>query len=120
MFKRIRDLREDNDLYQSDIADILHIARSQYQKYESGTTAVPVHVIIALAKYYDVSIDYLLGETNVKKAPSPALATDAKKALNYFSKLSPENKDYILGEMVKLQREQESSDQKKNSQKNIG
>lgn len=118
MFKRIRDLREDNDLYQSDIADVLHIARSQYQKYESGTTAVPVHVIIALAKYYDVSIDYLLGETNVKKTSSPALATDVKKALNYFSRLNQENRDYILGEMVKLHREQEDHSSKK-GQKDI-
>lgn len=120
MYKRIRNLREDNDLKQSTIASDLGISQPQYQRFESGTRQIPVDILIRLAAIYDVSVDYLLGLTNAKKAPAPPINADAKKALNYFSKLSPENKDYILGEMVKLQREQESSDQKKNSQKNIG
>ena len=117
MYKRIRDLREDNDLYQEDIAKELNIARSQYQKYESGTTKIPIHIIICLAKYYDVSVDYLLGLSNSKKAYAPALNSNEKKVLNYFSRLNTENKDYILGEMVRLHREQEAKAVKK---KDIG
>ena len=107
MYKRIRDLREDNDIKQSTIASELGISQPQYQRYESGTRQIPVDILIRLATIYDVSIDYLLGLTNAKKAPAPALNADAKKALTYFSRLNQENKDYILGEMVKLHREQE-------------
>ncbi len=119
MFKRIRDLREDNDIKQSDIANRLHITQPQYQLYESGKRQIPVDILIRLAAIYDVSIDYLLGLTNAKKAPAPALNADAKKALTYFSRLNQENKDYILGEMVKLHREQEDHASTR-SQKDIG
>lgn len=117
MYKRIRDLREDNDLYQSDVAAKLNIARSQYQKYESGSTMIPVHIVIALAKIYNVSVDYLLGLTDVKKAPVPTMNDRTRKALTYFNRLSEENQDIILGEMVKLHREQEEKTHKK---KDIG
>lgn len=119
MYKRIRDLREDNDIKQSTIASELGISQPQYQRYESGTRQIPVDILIRLAAIYDVSIDYLLGLTNVKKAPAPALNADAKKALTYFSRLNQENKDYILGEMVKLHREQEDHAPTK-VQKDIG
>ena len=119
MYKRIRDLREDNDIKQSTIASDLGISQPQYQRYESGTRQIPVDILIRLAAIYDVSIDYLLGLTNVKKAPAPALNADAKKALTYFSRLNQENKDYILGEMVKLHREQEDPASKR-GQKDIG
>ena len=70
MYKRIRDLREDNDIKQSTIASELGISQPQYQRYESGTRQIPVDILIHLAAIYDVSIDYLLGLTNVKKAPA--------------------------------------------------
>lgn len=59
-FKRIRDLREDNDLTQQQIADIVHCHRGVYQRYESGIREIPVSYAIVLAKYYNVSLDYLL------------------------------------------------------------
>lgn len=61
MYKRIRDLREDKDLSQSQIAEILNISQSTYSRYESGYLDVPSEVLIALSKFYNVSVDYILG-----------------------------------------------------------
>lgn len=59
--KRIRDLREDNDKTQQEIADILNMHRSVYRRYENGERETPAWVIVKLAEYYRVSTDYLLG-----------------------------------------------------------
>ena len=66
-FKRIKDLRIDNDLYQKQIANLLKITRQQYGLYESGKRDIPVDLLIKLADFYNVSIDYLVGLTNEKK-----------------------------------------------------
>ena len=63
-YPRIRDLREDHDLKQSTIAAKLNITQTTYSKYEIGTSEIPVHILIKLARLYNTSIDYLLGETN--------------------------------------------------------
>ena len=59
--KRLRDLREDNDKTQQQIADMLNMHRSVYRRYESGEREIPVWAVIKLADYYRVSTDYLLG-----------------------------------------------------------
>ncbi len=64
MYERIRGLREDRDLNQQDIADIINVSQSTYSRYESGYLDVPSEVLIALAKYYGVSVDYILGLTD--------------------------------------------------------
>ena len=61
LYQRLRDLREDNDKTQAEIAEVLNITYQQYQLYESGKREMPMHHFIALAKYYNVSIDYLAG-----------------------------------------------------------
>lgn len=67
-YERMRDLREDNDLRQSDMADILNLTNQQsYQRYESGKVQMPLHLLIKLAEYYNVSLDYLCGLTDNKK-----------------------------------------------------
>lgn len=66
MYPRIRALREDNDLTQKDIADLLHCTQVCYSHYENGKRDIPTAVLDALASYYGVSIDYLMGRTNVK------------------------------------------------------
>ena len=66
LFKRIRDLREDNDYTQQQIADILKCDVSLYSKYERGEREVPVWIIIELAKFYKTSTDYILNITNNK------------------------------------------------------
>ena len=66
MYSRIRDLREDKDMTQQEIADILHCSQVCYSNYETGKRDIPTGVLIALAEYHKTSTDYLLGRTNVK------------------------------------------------------
>ena len=67
---RLRELREDRDLKQKDLAEYLHIRQNTYSQYENGQRQVPVEVLIALAKYYRTSTDYLLGLTR-ERTPYP-------------------------------------------------
>lgn len=67
MYTRIRDLREDRDITQTEMGKILNMSRTGYAKYETGENDIPTQVLIKLARFYDVSIDYLLGETNETK-----------------------------------------------------
>ena len=64
-YSRLRDLREDKDLTQAHIAEILHTAREQYNKYEVGRQEIPFHHVITLARFYNVTIDYIAGITDV-------------------------------------------------------
>jgi transcriptional regulator with XRE-family HTH domain len=64
---RIRDLREDSDLTQKEIAEYLHIRQNTYSQYENGQRQLPIDVLIALARYYHTSTDYLLGLTDERK-----------------------------------------------------
>ena len=63
-YQRIRDLREDNDKTQADIAKILHTHTTQYRRWETGETEIPVHKVLELCKLYNVSADYILGIKN--------------------------------------------------------
>lgn len=65
--ERIRAMREDNFLTQQNIADILHVGQRTYSDYESGKTRIPVDNLLILAKYYNVSMDYISGASNIKK-----------------------------------------------------
>ena len=66
-YERLRDLREDFDLKQREIAEVLSISSQQYSLYEMGDREIPFHHVITLAKYYNVSIDYIAGLTNQKR-----------------------------------------------------
>ncbi|MBE6012822.1 helix-turn-helix domain-containing protein [Anaeropeptidivorans aminofermentans] len=66
-FKRIADLRIDNDMTQQQIADILGCNRQVYARYERGLREIPISMLIKLAKHYNVSIDYILGITDIKE-----------------------------------------------------
>lgn len=65
--KRLKDLREDKDMLQNDIAKILKITRQQYSLYETEKRTIPIDLIDILATYYDTSIDYIMGRTNIKE-----------------------------------------------------
>lgn len=67
---RLKELREDMDITQKALAEFLHIRQNTYSQYENGQRQLPIEILIALAKYYDVSTDYILGLTNIKKAYS--------------------------------------------------
>ena len=70
--KRMRDLREDSDRTQMNIADLLNMHRSVYRRYESGERETPAWVVVKLADYYNVSTDYLLGRTDQRTPYPPA------------------------------------------------
>ena len=69
-YERIRNLREDSDLTQAEIGKLINVPQRTYAYYESGERMIPPQVLVALAKHYDVSVDYLLGLTDEKK-PKP-------------------------------------------------
>ena len=64
--KRLKDLREDNELKQDDVARILNITRQQYSLYELGKRTLPIDLLMKLAEFYDTSTDYIIGRTNNK------------------------------------------------------
>jgi transcriptional regulator with XRE-family HTH domain len=67
IFERIRNLREDKDMTQSEIAQILNISQRTYSRYENGERSIPIEILSGIADYHNTSVDYLIGRTNVKK-----------------------------------------------------
>lgn len=65
-YPRLRDLREDHDLTQADVAKLLKTTQQQYFKYEKGIQEIPVHHLITLSRYYRISMDYLLSLSDLK------------------------------------------------------
>ena len=66
-FQRLRDLREDADMNQTDVAKLLFTSQTVYSRYERGFQTIPVEHLLILADFYGVSTDYILGRTNVKE-----------------------------------------------------
>ncbi len=67
MYKRIRDLREDSDLNQTQVANMLGMSQTGYSKYETGENDLPTAILIKLANFYNTSIDYILEQTDKKE-----------------------------------------------------
>lgn len=67
VFPNIRNLREDHDKKQQELADYLNVKQTTYSKYELGKINIPIEVFIKLADYYDVSLDYIVGRSLNKK-----------------------------------------------------
>jgi len=67
MYRRLRDLRQDRDMKQSEVAKMLNMSQTGYSKYETGENDIPTSVLIKLARFYNTSIDYILGETDNPK-----------------------------------------------------
>lgn len=67
MYQRIRDLREDADLTQKQMSQILHCSQQVYSNYELGQRDIPTSILIALAEFHKTSTDYILGRTNCKE-----------------------------------------------------
>ena len=66
-FQRLSDLRKEHNLTQQDIANLLHCQREVYRRYEKGIRDIPISYAIILAKHYNVSVDFLLGETDKRE-----------------------------------------------------
>ena len=74
-YQRLRDMREDHDMTQKEVAAILGTTQPQYTRYETGERELPMHHFITLAKYYQISLDYLAGLTDI---PKPLYEKNAK------------------------------------------
>lgn len=70
MYNRIRELRQDNDLTQKQVGEILNMSQTGYNQYEIGKNDIPTKILIKLAEYYNTSVDYLLGITD-ERSPYP-------------------------------------------------
>ena len=71
MYRRLRDMREDADKTQAELAAVLNVGQTTYSRYENGVLDIPSIALIALARYYQVSTDYLLGLTDERKPYPP-------------------------------------------------
>lgn len=92
-YPRIRDLREDSDKTQREIADYLGTAYQYYAVYEKGTSEIPFERAIALAKYYNVSLDYIAGLTNDKRGLARSdLSREQRELLRAAKELSSSDK----------------------------
>lgn len=67
VFRRIKDLREDNDLTQREMAKILSCSQQVYSNYELGQRDIPTDILIKLSRFYNISVDYILGISDVKE-----------------------------------------------------
>ena len=99
-YPRLRDLREDMDITQEGIAEIINTTQSYYAQYEKGARDVPFGRIIALAKFYGVSIDYIAGLTNDKRGLTRSELSDEETALiKKYRGLSESGKGKIMERM---------------------
>lgn len=94
MYPRLRDLREDRDLSQREVAKLLEMSQTGYSKYETGENDIPTSVLQRLADFYNVSVDYLLGRTN-QKAPYPKSESPHKNTPRLSGK-SPDGRGVCL------------------------
>ena len=97
MYFRLKDLREDEDKSQKDIAEVLNTSTAYYGAYEIGKRDIPLERAIKLAEYYDVSLDYLAGRTNDKGGlHCNYLDQEQKKLLNAWKQLSSRQKSIVM------------------------
>lgn len=112
-YQRLRDLREDKDLTQKEVANILNDSQQHYQLYESGKREPPFYIIILLAKYYGVSIDYIAGLTN-SKGGLHKNSTEEKELLSKYNILTEKRKgkvDLFIDQLLEQQEEEQARTQ---------
>ena len=96
-YPRIRDLREDSDKTQREVADYLGTAYQYYAVYEKGTSEIPFERAIALAKYYNVSLDYIAGLTNDKRGLARSdLSREQRELLRAAKELRTADKEKTI------------------------
>lgn len=108
-YQRLKDLREDKDMKQTEISDMLNIGLSTYQRYEQGKLKIYLETAQELAEFYNVSIDYIAGRTNDKKGFNKSdLPHLELELLKNFRSLSNDRQIRILERMEMLKEEQEA------------
>lgn len=95
-YERIRNLREDRDLTQKQVADILFMQLTQYRRYESGERELPLDLAITLSEFYNVPIDYIAGVSDKITISAESLTADEKLLLDNYRKLSETEKKKLV------------------------
>ncbi|MBR1423194.1 MAG: helix-turn-helix transcriptional regulator [Ruminococcus sp.] len=96
-YQRIRDLREDSDLTQRQVAEKLFLHLTQYRRYECGESELPMNIAVNIAKLYGVSLDYIAGLTNKKSGlTQSSLNKEETHLINSFRQLNDKNKGRLL------------------------
>lgn len=114
IYQRLKDLREDEELNQGDIAKILNITRQQYQLYESGNREIKFNQVIKLAEFYGVSIDYIAGRTKDKRGLTRSdIAEDETALIKAFRSFSERQKGRIEQVIKDIEKEQEQECKRK-------
>lgn len=97
-YQRLRDLREDKEINQKQVSEILNLAEKTYQRYERGENDIPLEKALILAEFYGVSLDYIAGRTNDKKGlTKDRIPEDEARILKKLQKLSDIDKGKIEG-----------------------
>lgn len=95
-YERIRDLREDADLTQKNVADSLFMHLTQYRRYETGEREIPLSVAVRLAEKYKVSLDYLSGISSIKEPNEWGLSPEEQRLIESFRSLNDIQKGRVL------------------------
>lgn len=107
-YQRIKDLKEDKDIKQCDVAKIIKMSEKQYARYERGESDIPLEKAILLANFYNVSLDYIAGRTNDKRGFNKSdLPQSEVNLLKKFRSLSIERQSRILERIDVFTEEQE-------------
>lgn len=107
-YQRIRDLREDSDMTQKQVAEKLYMHLTQYRRYETGESELPMNIAVNIADMYQVSLDYIAGRSVHKKGDEqPEFFRDELKLINIFRQLSERKKGKLelYAEMLLQQNE---------------
>lgn len=99
LYQRIRDLREDNDLKQSQLSEKLNITLKTYQRYERGETPITLEIAEQLATIYKVSLDYIAGKTNDKRGLTKSeLSAEETDIIKKYRSISEKRQGKIIGQ----------------------
>lgn len=114
IYERLKDLREDEELNQNEVAEIIGTSQSYYAQYENGKRQIPFDRIVILAKFYRVSIDYIAGLTNDKRGLTRSdLAEDETALIKAFRSFSERQKGDIEQVIKDIEQEQEKECKRK-------
>ena len=95
-YLQLKNLREDHDLTQKQLADHLYMQLTQYRRYETGERELPLDLAISIAKFYDVSVDYIAGISDKIRQTDSSLTREEYELVKNFRKLSSQNKEKLI------------------------
>ena len=95
-YLQLKNLREDHDLTQKQLADHLYMQLTQYRRYETGERELPLDLAISIAKFYDVSVDYIAGVSDKIRQTDSSLTREEYELVKNFRKLSSQSKEKLI------------------------